>query len=205
MKTVFSTLSGHYHFYRLPYGLSNSPASFQRLMDVVSRDLTGTACWIFLDDLIVFSDTIEEHASLLEHVLQRFERANVLLQPAKCVFAKPQMQYLGYILSREGITASPDKVKAVRQYPTPRSVKDVRSYLGLVSFYRRLIPKFAEIAKPLTELTRKNVQFRWEGRQQATLCICLAQSRNLDRAPNIGNHGHGLLRSWPACRGGITV
>ena len=70
-------------------------------------------------------------------------------------------------MSRDGITASPDKVKAVRQYPTPRSVKDVRSYLGLVSFYRRLIPKFAEIAKPLTELTRKNVQFRWEGRQQA--------------------------------------
>ena len=67
----------------------------------------------------------------------------------------------------QDITASPDKVKAVRQYPTPRSVKDVRFYLGLVSFYRRLIPKFAEIAKPLTELTRKNVQFRWEGRQQA--------------------------------------
>ena len=143
MKTAFSTPSGHYHFHRLPYGLSNSPASFQRLMDVVLRDLTGTECWIFLDDLIVFSDTIEEHASRLEHVLQRFERANLQLQPAKCVFAKPQVQYLGYIVSRDGITASPDKVKAVRQYQTPRSVKDVRSYLGLVSFYRRLISKFA--------------------------------------------------------------
>ena len=87
MKTAFSTPSGHYHFHRLPYGLSNSPASFQRLMDVVLRDLTGTECWIFLDDLIVFSDTIEEHASRLEHVLQRFERANlqnVFLQNPKC-------------------------------------------------------------------------------------------------------------------------
>ena len=86
------------------------------------------------------------------------------MQPAKCVFAKPQVQYLGYVVSRDGITASPDKVKAVRQYPTPRNVKDIRFYLG---FYRRLIPKFAEIAKPLTEITRKNVQFSWEGRQQA--------------------------------------
>jgi len=77
------------------------------------------------------------------------------------------VQNLGYVVSRDGITASPDKVKAVRQYPTPRSVKDVRSYLGLVSFYRRQIPKFAEIAKPLTELKRKNVQLRREGRQQA--------------------------------------
>jgi hypothetical protein len=167
MKTAFSTPSGHYHFHRLPYALSNSPASFQRLMNVVIMDLTGTECWIFLDDMIVFSDTIEEHASRLEHVLQRFENANLQLQPAKCVFAKPRVQYLGCIVSRDGITVSPEKVKAVRQYPTPRSVKDVRSYLGLVSFYSRLIPKFAGIAKPLTELTRKNFQFRWEGRQQA--------------------------------------
>ena len=95
----------------------------------MKRDLTGTECWTFLDDLIVFSDSIEEHASRLEHVLNRFERANLQLQPAKCVFANPQVLYLCYIVSRDGITASPDKVKAVRQYLTPRSVKDVRSYL----------------------------------------------------------------------------
>jgi len=164
MKTAFSTPSGHHHFHRLPYGLSNSQASFQRLKNVVLRDLTGTECWMFLDDLIVFSDTIEEHTRRLEHVLQRFERANVQLQPAKCVFAQTIVQYLGYTVSQDGITTSPDKVKAVRQYPTPRNVKDIRFYLG---FYRRLIPKFAEIAKPLTEITRKNVQFSWEGRQQA--------------------------------------
>ena len=90
---------------------------------MVLRDLTGTEYWIFLDDRIVFSDTIEEHASRLEHMLQRFERTNLQLQPAKCVFAKPQGQYLGYIVSRDDITASPDKVKAVRQYLTPMSVK----------------------------------------------------------------------------------
>ena len=111
MKTAFPTPSGHYHFHRLPYGLSNSPASFPRLMDVVLRDLTGTECWIFLDDLIVFSDTIEEHASRLEHVLQHLDRANLQLQPGKCVFAKSQVQYLCYKASRDGFTTSPDKVR----------------------------------------------------------------------------------------------
>ena len=91
VKTAFSTTSGHYHFHRLPYGLSNSPASFQRLIDVVLRNLTGTECFVFIDDVILFSDTIQEHARRLEHVLQRFEKANLQLQPEKCLFAQPQV------------------------------------------------------------------------------------------------------------------
>jgi transposase InsO family protein len=166
-RTAFSTPSGHYQFQRLPYGLSNSPASFQRLMDIVLRNLSGTECFVFIDVVIIFSDTIEEHTRRLEHVLQRFEKATLQLQPGKCVFAQPQVHYLGYIVSRDGITASPDKVKAVRQYPVPKNAKDVRSFLGLASFYRRLVPKFAELAKPLTELIRKDVQFRWKQRQEA--------------------------------------
>jgi hypothetical protein len=82
------------------------------------------------------------------------------------VFAKSKVQYLGYVVSREGISASPNKVKAVREYPTPKSVKDVRSFLGLASLYRRLIPKFADSAKLLTELTRKETEFIWEERQE---------------------------------------
>ena len=134
-------------------------------MDVVLRDLTGTECWIFIDDLILFSDTIEEHASRLEHVLQRLDRANLQLQPTKCAFAQAEVQYLGYVVSRDGITASPDKLEAVQRYPVPKNAKDIRSFLGLASFYRRLVPKFAEIAKPLTELIRKDVQFKWGKRQ----------------------------------------
>jgi len=166
LTTAFSTPSGHYHFNRLPYRLSNSPASFQRLMDIVLRNLSRTECWIFIDDLILFADTIEEHVRQLEHVLQRLERANLQLQPAKCIFAQSQVQYLGYIVSRDGITASPDKLEAVRRYPVFKNAKDVRSFLGLASFYRRLVSKFTEIAKPLTELIRKDVQCKWEGRQQ---------------------------------------
>ena len=167
MKTAFTVPSGSYNFLRLPYGLSNSPASFQRLMDVVLRDLIANQCYVFMDDVIVFGRTIEEHAERLEHVLQRFERANLQLQPGKCVFAQPRVEYLGYVVSREGIRASPAKTKAVQGYPIPTNVKEVRSFLGLATFYRRLVPKFAQMAKPLTELLRKDAQFRWNEPQQS--------------------------------------
>jgi hypothetical protein len=136
-------------------------------MDIIPRDLVGNECYVFMDDIIVFGKTIEEHASRLEHVLQRFDRANLQLQPSKCVLAKPQVEYLGYIVSRDGIKASPDKTKAVRNYPVPKTTKEVRSFLGLASFYRRSVPKFAQIAKLLTELLRKDAPFLWSERQQS--------------------------------------
>ena len=101
-------------------------------MEVVLRELTGTEFWIFRDDLMVFSDTFEEHASRLQHVLQHFDRGYKQLQIEKMCFCKTPSTVFGYIVSRDGITVSHDKVKAVRQYPKPRSVKDIRSYLGLV-------------------------------------------------------------------------
>jgi hypothetical protein len=142
--TGFSVPSGYYEFNRLPFGLSNSPANFQRLVDTVLKDLVGTECSVYVDDVIVFSSSAEDHARRLENVLQRFDRANRELHPGKCVFAQPQGQYLGFVLSQEGITPSPEKVKAVKTYPAPKSVKEVRAFLGLASFYRKLIPNFAD-------------------------------------------------------------
>ena len=109
-------------------------------MDLVLRDLTGIECWVFIDDLILFSDTYEYHARRLEHVLQSLDRANLQLQPAKGVFAQAQIQYLGYVVSRDGTTASPDKLEVVRWYPVPKNAKDIRAFLGLASFYRLLYP-----------------------------------------------------------------
>jgi hypothetical protein len=97
-------------------------------MDVVLKNLTGSEPYVFMDDVIMFADSIEEHARLLEHVLQRFDTANLLLQPGKCVFAQPRLQYLGYIVTRDGIEAAPDIVKAVRNYLVPKTVKDVRFF-----------------------------------------------------------------------------
>jgi hypothetical protein len=165
-RTGFTVPSGHYEFNRLPFGLSNSPSNFQRLMDTVLRNLVGIECWIYIDDVILFSDTAEEHAQRLENVLRRFDEANLQLHPGKCVFAQSEVHYLGFVLSEKGVSASPDKVEAVQNYPTPRNVRDVRAYLGLASFYRRLVPDFAEIAKPLTQLTRKGQEFTWGPRQQ---------------------------------------
>jgi hypothetical protein len=95
MKTFFSVQSRHYNFLRLTYGLANSPASFQLLMDLVLRDLVGNECYTFIDDVIIFGNTIEEPAGRLGHVLERFNQANLQLQPGKCVFAQPQLEYLG--------------------------------------------------------------------------------------------------------------
>ena len=130
-------------------------------MDLVLKNLTGTECWVFIDDVIVYSDTAEEHAKRLSDVLERFRRASLQLQPEKCVFAKEKFTYLGFELSHRGIEVSPNKVKAVQNFPTSKSVKDVRSFLGLASFYRRLVPHFADIAKALTQLTKKDKIWDW--------------------------------------------
>jgi hypothetical protein len=135
-------------------------------MDTDLKNLIGTECFIYLDDMIIFSCTVEEHALRLDNILHRFEEANLQLHPRKCVFAKPQVQYLSYILSENGISASPEKVKAVRQYPTPKCVRGIRAFLGLASFYRSLVPNFAKIVKPLSQLTRKGQEFSWGPRQQ---------------------------------------
>jgi hypothetical protein len=157
----FSVPFGHYEFNRPPFRLSNSPANFQRLMDIVLRDLSGTECYTYIDDVIVFSKSAEEHALRLENVLRRFDEANLRLHPGKCVFAQPQVQYLGFVLSEQGVAASSEKVKTVMNYPTPKNVRDVRAFVGLASFYRRLVTKFAEISKPLTTLIRKDQDFVW--------------------------------------------
>jgi hypothetical protein len=135
-------------------------------MDVVSRNLVGLECMTFIDDVVVFFTSAEEHALRLEKVLRRFDEANLQLHPGKCVFAQRRVQYLGFVLSEDGISASPDKVKAVRENPVPKNVRDVRAFLGLASFYRRLVPDFAEITKPLTILTRKDQKFTWVPSQQ---------------------------------------
>jgi hypothetical protein len=132
-RTGFTVPSGHYEFNRLPFGLSNSPTNFHLLMDTVLKNLVGTDCFMFIDDIVVFSTA--EHALRLEKVLRRFDQANVLLHTGKCMFAQPRVQYLGFVLSEDVISASPDKIKAVKNYPVQQNVKDVWAFLGLTSFY----------------------------------------------------------------------
>ena len=165
-RTAFCVPLGHYEFTRLPIGLANSPANFQRLMDKVLKNLVGSECYIYLDECVIFSNTAEEHARRLEHVLQKFDQTNLQVHPGKCAIAQPKVKYLGLEISDKGLSATADKVEAIKGYLNPKNARDVRAFIGLASFYRRLVPNFAEIAMPLTALTRKNQEFACGPTQQ---------------------------------------
>ena len=152
---------GLFQFRRLPMGLKNSPQMFQRLMETVLHGLTFKFCLIYLDDIIVFSKTFEDHVQHLTAVFERLKNAGLKLHPKKCTFAKRQIKYLGHIVSSDGILPDPDKISAIKDYPIPKRLKDVRAFLGLSGYYRKFIKDYAKIASPLYALTKKNVDFIW--------------------------------------------
>lgn len=160
-KTAFITRQGLFEFNVLSFGLCNSPGTFQRLMDLVLADLQWTTCLVYLDDIIVFGRTFHEHLSRLDEVLTKLRQANLKVKPAKCNLLSPQVQYLGHIISARGVEADPAKVEAVRQWPVPKNQTEVKSFVGLASYYRRFVKGFAEIARPLHQLTEKGRRFRW--------------------------------------------
>jgi len=148
------------------YGLCNAPASFQRLMDMVLNGLTWQFCLVYLDDVVVFSSTFEDHLLRLQRVFDRFRTANRKLKPSKCKLFQRQIKFLGNIVSAEGISADPDKVNSVRNWTVPRNLYEVRAFVALASYYRRHIKGFADLARPLHELTQKARPFLWTERQQ---------------------------------------
>ena len=165
-KSAFVVSSGFYQFKVLPMGLSNSGSTFERLMERVLRGLQWRILLLYLDDIVVFSKTVEEHMDRLHEVLQRLIKAGLKLKPSKCKLFQRRVLYLGHIVSEDGIAADPEKVEAVQSWKNPKNVKDIRSFLGMCSYYRRFIKGFSTIAKPLTKLTEKNVEFEWGDEQQ---------------------------------------
>lgn len=160
-KTAFCTTNGLWQYKRMPFGLCNAPSTWQRLIDTVMSGLTGNSVLIYLDDLIIWSATVEEHLVRLTAVLDRLKDANLKLRPDKCHFLQSEVQYVGHIITAEGIKTNPRTISAVQDYPVPTNVRETRGFLGLTGYYRRFIPNYAHIAKPLTELTKKNVAFEW--------------------------------------------
>lgn len=156
---------GFYEYHRMPFGLVNAPATYQRLMEECFDGLHLDICFIYLDDLIIFSKTYEEHVERLEKIFQRLREVNLKLSPKKCEFFKKKVKYVGNIVSEEGIEPDPDKINKVQNWPKPRNSDEVRQFLGFVGYYRRFIEGFSTIARPLNDLlpntkkkTRKGVR-----------------------------------------------
>ena len=160
-KMAFTSHRGLFEFRVLPFGLCNAPATFERLMEFVLAGLIGTSCLVYLDDIVIFSRTFEEHLSRLTEVLTRLRQAGLKLKPAKCFLFRKEIIYLGHVVSKEGIATDPSKTAAMDQYPTPKNIHELKQFIGFASYYRRFIPKFAEIAAPLHRLTQKSVQYVW--------------------------------------------
>lgn len=161
-KTAFSCSSGLYEFNVVPFGLCNAPATFQRMINKVLSTMLWRVCLAYLDDIVVYSRTIEQHLCDLRDVFGALHGANLRLQPSKCTFGAEEIRYLGHVINGVTVRPDPEKLRAVSDFRVPRSRRDVQSFLGLCNYYRRFIRDFANIARPLTDLTRKQVTFHWD-------------------------------------------
>jgi len=167
-KTAFITYNGLYEFNVVPFGLCNAPATFQRLMNLLLAGLHWQICLVYLDDILIFSRTFEEHLCRLKIVFDKLQGAGLKLRLDKCHFAKAQTSYLGYVISAKGIAPDPKKVEAVKIFRPPKDVSGVKSFLGLASYYRKFIANFAQLAAPLNDLLKKHVKFHWSKQCQSS-------------------------------------
>ena len=160
-KAAFVTTSGLYEWNVMPFGLTSSPSTFERLMELILAGLRFETCLIYLDDTVVYGKTFLEELERLEEVFVRFESAGLKLKPSKCVLFHKSVVYLGHILSERGIGTEPSKVERVCEWPVPENATEVKSFLGLASFYRRFVPNFVQVAKPFHRLTEAKIGFVW--------------------------------------------
>ena len=161
-KTAFITPDGLFEFKVMPFGLFSAPATFQRVMDTVLAGLKWQTCLVYLDDVVVFASSFEEHLRRLETVLQAIKTSGLTLKPEKCRFAYDELLFLGHVINKSGVRPDPQKTAAISNFPPPADKKAVRRFLGVCTYYRRFVKNFSRTAEPLTYLTKADVEFKWE-------------------------------------------
>ncbi|KAL6351799.1 hypothetical protein LRP88_14947 [Fusarium phalaenopsidis] len=158
-KTAFRTKYGLFEYLVMPFGLTNAPAAFQRMINNVLREHLDIFVVCYLDDILIFSKTEEEHTEHVHKVLQTLQDAKLLVEPEKSKFHAPEVEFLGHIISHNEIRMDPKKVSAVKEWEEPTNVKEVQAFLGFANYYRKFLKAFGRIAAPLTELTKKDKTF----------------------------------------------
>ena len=179
-KTAFRTPFGHYQFRVLPFGLTNAPATFQAVMNNLfnlpkfnadgslnSRHQLSEFAIVFIDDILIFSKSVEEHKKHIEIVVSELRKHKILLKPSKCVWAQTELPYLGHIIGRDGIKPDPKKVQSVVNWPTPTCLCEVLQFLGLTNFFHKFVQGYANLTKCLIDLSKKDVPFDWTHYREA--------------------------------------
>ena len=173
--TAFVTRKGHFEWTRLPFGLCNAPATFQRYVNDVLREHLGVRCSAFFDDVNIFTTgTFEEHLADVEKVLTTLGDHGLEAALSKCRFAFKEVRYVGHVINKGTIKPDPEKVRAIAKYPIPVNIKELRSFLGLTNYYRQFVPEFALKAAPLYGLLKKNVKFQWGSDQQGAFNLLIS-------------------------------
>jgi hypothetical protein len=160
-KAAFGCHLGTFAWTRLPFGLKNSPAIYMSLMDKVLQGLEVSAS-AYMDDILMHTEGgIDEHLDSVRVVFDRLRKHRVKLKLTKCAFLKTELKYLGFVINKQGMKPELDKVKAIRELPPPKTMREVRSFIGMCGYYRRFVPNFSHIAEPIVELTRKFARYEW--------------------------------------------
>ncbi|GJX28772.1 putative reverse transcriptase domain-containing protein [Tanacetum coccineum] len=166
-KTAFRTRYGHYEFQVMPFGLTNAPAVFMDLMNRVCKPFLDKFVIVFIDDILIYSRNKVEHEGHLKQILELLKKEELYAKFSKCDFWLSKVQFLGHVIEREGIHVDPAKIESMRDWASPKTLTEIRQFLGRAGYYQRFIEGFSKIAKPMTKLTKKSVKFYWNEKKEA--------------------------------------
>jgi hypothetical protein len=189
-KTAFSTRLGHFQFKRMPFGLVNAGATFSRLMQHILKGLEWKACLIYLDDVITLGKDFDDALNNQSEVLTKLETAGIKLKPKKCFLFQKEVEFLGHLVTENGVRTSPGKIEAVKNWPAPENLTEVKSFLGLVTYYKEFIPSFGDVARPLYQLSKADQEFIWD-----------EFNRQIKRTTDISTDPRISEQAWQICFG----